>query len=230
MYISRCFCSDVRLKMLLFGGSCGVMHESLVEVGVPDMAPQTIKSMPQLKWSKMTQALFGRGAGLGHYLAEVQDSGYVWPRCITQALFGCGAQLGHCLTKDSGTILPRCTTPASWSRCTTRTLFDRGAGLEQCLVEVHDSGLGQCLARVHNSGTFGRDTGLRHYLAEVHMAQRFAGSQMCISECFCSDVRLEMLLFYGSRGVLHEGLDGVGAPDVAPPTIKSMPRLRWSEM
>ncbi|RWV93858.1 hypothetical protein GW17_00043653 [Ensete ventricosum] len=60
--------------------------------------------------------------------------------------------------------------------------------------------------------------------------ERFAGSQMCISECFCSDVRLEMLLFYGSRGVLHEGLDGVGAHDVAPPTIKSMSRLRWSEM
>ncbi|RZR77738.1 hypothetical protein BHM03_00002910 [Ensete ventricosum] len=53
MCISRCFCSDVRLKILLFGGSCGVMHESLVKVGVPDMAPKTIKSMPQSKWSKM---------------------------------------------------------------------------------------------------------------------------------------------------------------------------------
>ncbi|RWW09642.1 hypothetical protein GW17_00026860 [Ensete ventricosum] len=56
MCISRCFCSDVHLKMLLFGGSCGVIHESLVEVGKPDMAPQTIKSMPQSKWSKIWRA------------------------------------------------------------------------------------------------------------------------------------------------------------------------------
>ncbi|RWW86208.1 hypothetical protein BHE74_00005022 [Ensete ventricosum] len=34
---------------------------------------------------------------------------------------------------------------------------------------------------------------------------------MCVPGCSCLDVRLEMLLFGGSRGVLHEDLVGVGA-------------------
>ncbi|RZS16133.1 hypothetical protein BHM03_00048086 [Ensete ventricosum] len=46
---------------------------------------------------------------------------------------------------------------------------------------------------------------------------------MCILGCSCSDMCLKMLLFGGSRKVLHEGLVGVGAPDVAPSTIKSFP-------
>ncbi|RWW47801.1 hypothetical protein BHE74_00046179 [Ensete ventricosum] len=44
---------------------------------------------------------------------------------------------------------------------------------------------------------------------------------MCVSGCSCSDIRLEMLLFGVSHGVLHEGLVGVEAPDVTPPTMKS---------
>ncbi|RWW82042.1 hypothetical protein BHE74_00009518 [Ensete ventricosum] len=52
--------------------------------------------------------------------------------------------------------------------------------------------------------------------------ERLVGSQMCVLGCSCSDVHLEMLLFGGSRGVLHEGLVGVGQPDVIPPTIKSV--------
>ncbi|RRT59327.1 hypothetical protein B296_00036883 [Ensete ventricosum] len=43
---------------------------------------------------------------------------------------------------------------------------------------------------------------------------------MCISGCSCLDVRLKVVLFQGSREVLHEGLVGVEAPDVVTPTIK----------
>ncbi|RRT47578.1 hypothetical protein B296_00040962 [Ensete ventricosum] len=35
MCVSGCYCSDVCLEMLLFGGSCGVLHEVLVGVGGP---------------------------------------------------------------------------------------------------------------------------------------------------------------------------------------------------
>ncbi|RWW21844.1 hypothetical protein GW17_00013986 [Ensete ventricosum] len=37
----------VQLETISFGGSCGVLHESLVRVGALDMASPTIKSMPQ---------------------------------------------------------------------------------------------------------------------------------------------------------------------------------------
>ncbi|RZR81730.1 hypothetical protein BHM03_00008024 [Ensete ventricosum] len=41
---------------------------------------------------------------------------------------------------------------------------------------------------------------------------------MCLPGCSCLDVRLEMLLLGGSRGVLHEDLVGVGARPTEPPS------------
>ncbi|RWW19074.1 hypothetical protein BHE74_00003963 [Ensete ventricosum] len=41
-------------------------------------------------------------------------------------------------------------------------------------------------------------------------------------------MRLGLLLLRVYRGILHEGLVGVGAPDVAPPTIKSLVYSRGS--
>ncbi|RWV84092.1 hypothetical protein BHE74_00010156 [Ensete ventricosum] len=52
---------------------------------------------------------------------------------------------------------------------------------------------------------------------------------MCVPGCSYSNVRLEMFLFEVSHEILHEGLIGVEAPDVAPPTIKLVPRPRWFE-
>ncbi|RRT78358.1 hypothetical protein B296_00013714 [Ensete ventricosum] len=52
---------------------------------------------------------------------------------------------------------------------------------------------------------------------------------MCVPGCSYSNVRLEMFLFGVSHEILHEGLIGVEAPDVAPPTIKLVPQLRWFE-
>ncbi|RRT68522.1 hypothetical protein B296_00025644 [Ensete ventricosum] len=42
MCVSGCYYSDVPLEMRLLGGSHGVLHECLVEVEVPDVAPPTI--------------------------------------------------------------------------------------------------------------------------------------------------------------------------------------------
>ncbi|RWW83287.1 hypothetical protein BHE74_00008215 [Ensete ventricosum] len=44
------------LRMLLFGGSDGVLHEGLVMVGAPDVAPPMIKSVLQLRWSKCSES------------------------------------------------------------------------------------------------------------------------------------------------------------------------------
>ncbi|RWW73425.1 hypothetical protein BHE74_00018707 [Ensete ventricosum] len=44
----------------------------------------------------------------------------------------------------------------------------------------------------------------------------------------CSGARLELLLLKVCRGVLHECLIRVGVPEMAPPVIKSVSRLRWS--
>ncbi|RWV86584.1 hypothetical protein GW17_00051514 [Ensete ventricosum] len=44
----------------------------------------------------------------------------------------------------------------------------------------------------------------------------------------CSGERLELLLLKVCRGVLHECLIRVGVPEMAPPVIKSVSRLRWS--
>ncbi|RWW89327.1 hypothetical protein BHE74_00001733 [Ensete ventricosum] len=83
----------------------------------------------------MNRAQLGRGVGLRHYLAEVQDSGTVWRRCMTRALFDRGAGLGHCLAKvqDSYTV---------WLRCTTRALFGRARPhgvVEKLDVSKHQS-------------------------------------------------------------------------------------------
>ncbi|RWW81583.1 hypothetical protein BHE74_00010006 [Ensete ventricosum] len=52
---------------------------------------------------------------------------------------------------------------------------------------------------------------------------------VCSGTCLgwvCSRACLELLLLGVCRGILHEGLIEVGMPDVAPPTIKSVPRSR----